>query len=104
MHACMWGKEGYIAIKLDMSKAYDMVEWGFLKAVMKRLGFARRWIRLMLMCVQMNNYAAMINGIPMGNFQATKGLLQGIPFPLICFLFVQRLSILCVLQLIRRGY
>jgi hypothetical protein len=91
-----------MAIKLDISKAYDKVEWGFLNVVMKRLGFARRWIRLMLMCGQTTNYAVMVNGIPMGNFQATRGLRQRDPISP-SLLFVQRLSVLCLLRLKRRG-
>ena len=34
------GKEGLIAIKLNMSKAYDKVEWAFLEVMMRSLGFS----------------------------------------------------------------
>lgn len=35
------GKKGYMALKLYISKVYDTIEWGFLKEVMLRIGFAK---------------------------------------------------------------
>ncbi|CAL8169219.1 unnamed protein product [Prunus armeniaca] len=37
------GKKGFLALKLDMSKAYDRIEWPFLEEMMKKLGFAEKW-------------------------------------------------------------
>lgn len=45
------GKIGTCAIKLDMTKAYDRVEWPYLRFIMKKLGFADKWISLVMKCV-----------------------------------------------------
>ncbi|KAM2891519.1 hypothetical protein COP2_009799 [Malus domestica] len=40
-----------MALKLDISKAYDCVELKFLEAMMQRLGFSERWIHMVMLCV-----------------------------------------------------
>ncbi|KAM2961414.1 hypothetical protein FF1_030989 [Malus domestica] len=42
------GKNGLISFKMDMSKAYDRIEWMFLRRVMSKLGFPGVWINLII--------------------------------------------------------
>jgi hypothetical protein len=73
------GAEGYMALKLDMNKAYDRVEWNFLEAVMSRIGFANRWVHLLMVCVRAVTYSILINGRPYGKNFPSRGLRQRDP-------------------------
>lgn len=57
-------KRGSMAVKTDMSKAYDRIEWDFLKAVLERIGFHGKWIGRILECVSTVSYTFIINGAP----------------------------------------
>lgn len=60
----MKGKEGFMALKFDMSKTYDMIEWFFLKSMMEKMGFAQRWITFVMKYVTLVSYSLLINGAP----------------------------------------
>ena len=65
------GKCGEMALKLDMRKTYDRVEWVCLQQIMKRLGFHDDWISIVMRCVSSVTYAVRINGHPCGKIQPT---------------------------------
>jgi hypothetical protein len=73
------GKEGFMALKLDMSKAYDSIKWSFLEAILIKMGFAPRWIHLLMTCMRTVTYSILINGKPQGHVVPTRGIRQGDP-------------------------
>lgn len=81
-----FGPIGYMALKLDMSKAYNRVEWAFLESLMLKMGFNNRWVGLIMTCIKIVTYSVMVNGEPKGLINPMRGLRQGDPFPPFLFL------------------
>lgn len=67
-------------IKVDLKKAYESIEWGFLIDVMKALGFPSLFTDWIYACVSSVSYSILLNGIPCAPFYTKKGLRQGDPF------------------------
>ncbi|EEE66057.1 hypothetical protein OsJ_22054 [Oryza sativa Japonica Group] len=105
-------KKPFFALKVDMMKAYDRVEWSFLHGCLLKLGFADPWIQTVMRCVTSVRYAVRINGELTYPVTPSRGLRQGDPISPYLFLLcteglssiLQKKESMGVIQGIRNGH
>jgi hypothetical protein len=87
----------FCAFKLDMTKAYDRLEWNYLQAIMLKLGFDHSWVSSIMSVVTSVSFSVLFNGSKLDDFKPSRGIRQGDPIsPYLFLLAVEGLS--CLLR------
>eukprot|EP00253_Pinus_taeda_P019465 PITA_19465 len=85
-------KKGAV-IKIDLSKAYDKINWTYIRMLLTHLGFKVDFIRRIMGCITDVSYAILINGVATPFFKGQRGPRQGCPLsPLLFLLVVEGMS------------
>lgn len=65
-----------VIFKLDIDKAFDRVEWSFLRKVLSKFGFGQKVISMISSCIGYSNFSIHFNGMVRGHFKSSRGLRQ----------------------------
>ncbi|KAL5765667.1 hypothetical protein ACOSP7_016284 [Xanthoceras sorbifolium] len=90
-------KKGFVAWKIDLAKAYNKLQWGFIINVLSEIGLDLKMIDLIMFCIRSVRYKMVLNGKITDAFKPRCGLRQGDPIsPYVFVLCMEKLSHLIV--------
>lgn len=86
------GKIGYMAIKVDLAKAFDKVEWSLLICILNNIGFCSKFTGWIMECISTSSLSFLVNGSPFGLLKPSRGIRQGDPISHFPFCYLHRIA------------
>ncbi|PWA72453.1 RNA-directed DNA polymerase, eukaryota, Reverse transcriptase zinc-binding domain protein [Artemisia annua] len=90
-------------LKIDIAKAYDTVEWNFLRVILEKFGFHRKMVHWIMVCVSYAKFSICLNGERKGYFKSGRGLRQGDPISPYLFTLVMEVFTLLMKRNAQQG-
>ncbi|XP_074300009.1 uncharacterized protein LOC141631206 [Silene latifolia] len=97
------GRMGRMAFKADMSKAYDRLDWNFIRGTLHLMGFPPNFIQLIMKCITTVSYEILVNGVPSRRIYPSCGLRQGDPLSPYIFVLCTEVLSLNILRMEKEG-
>jgi hypothetical protein len=90
-------KKQIIILKLDFTKAFDIVEHTSIIQMMKHLGFSNNWLSWTQKILGTASTEILLNGVPGKNIHYKRGVRQGYPLSPLLFVLVADL-LYCIIN------
>ena len=95
LHSVKSRNKSVLVLKLDLTKAFDRVNWSYIKLILMQIGMPLEGVNWIMGCITSVNFSLLINGSTSHFFTASRGIRQGCPLsPLLFILVIEGLSLL----------